>query len=151
MLRITFISDAAVSTKLCESTRSLAEHNLQWGQTRVLQLEELAFAEFQSGINRDNKRNRLSFDVSRSQDFAGTEFTTAEKAFAFAIAHVNGAGGAAGADVLGGSGTLKIELTGETTLYMHNALLEQVSLTTGLGICVGLNYSFNGGVINTTA
>jgi hypothetical protein len=157
MVRITFISDAAVETKLCDSTRNLAEHNLKFGQTRVLQVEDLMRSAFKKGFDRKNRRNTIGFDVSRSADFVGTEFASPEKAFSFALTHVNGVtgGGASGVNDLGGSGRLKIELTGDdgfsVTLYAHDCLLESVQLNNPLGICLNLSYQFNTGVINTTA
>lgn len=157
MFKATFISDALISTKLCESTRSLAEHNLKLNGVNVVQVEDLFRAEFKLGFYRKNKRNQLSFDVSRSQDFSGVEFASPEAAFIWALDHIGSqseSGGPTGTTDMGGSGTLKIEVTSvvfNATRYMHNCLLESSQFSdASLGICLGLSYSFTGGVINST-
>ena len=157
MFKISFISDAEgpVTTKLCESTRTLAEHGFTLNNERVLQIENLVRANYSLGIDRLNKRNVISFQVSRAEDFTGDAFESPEEAFVFAIDHVNGAGGGSGASDMGGSGTLKMEFSAPSysaTRYMHNALVQAIAANdTNTGVCLGFNYTFTGGLIDTNA
>lgn len=151
MLKITFISDAGtpISTKLCESTRSLAEHDFEAQGESTNQVESIVRATRKKGFDRGNRRISISFNVWRAENFAATAFASPEAALAFALDHIDGMGGD-GTQVMGSSGSLKIELTGQTTRYIHNCLLNSIQKSGDNGLCLLLRYSFTGGLIDTT-
>ena len=147
MLRITFIDDNGVSTKLCESTRTLAEHNFTVNASVVNQIDSLAGADYQWGASRGNRRNHVGFEVSRAEDLSGAGFATPEAALVFALDHVNGKGGN-GIVGMGNSGVLKIELN-SAVRYARNCLIESVGLVNAAGgICLNLRYTFTSGIIS---
>lgn len=151
MFRVTFISDDSISTKLCDSTRNLAEHGFTLNNQRVTQIEPLLGAANSVGFDRKNQRNTVGFSVSRSEDFGGVAFDSPEQALVFAMDHANGAGGASGVSDMGGRGTLQMEFSSSgysATRYLRNCLLLSVDLErSDLGVCLGLRYQFSGGII----
>lgn len=134
---------------LCNSTRTLAERDFALNANNTTQIEALLGAADSRGFDRRNRRNSVSFSVSRSEDFTGAEFTSTEQAIAFGLDHSNGAGGAAGADDMGGIGYLKMEAEA-TIRYLHNCLLTAIDFEAKNGLCIDLRYQFSGGLISSS-
>lgn len=149
MVKFEFIADdTGTTTVLSDSTRSLAEHNIKLNHQRALQIEEMFAAAYKFSADQKNQRNRISFDVYRSKNTAGTEFVDPEAAFVFALDHLQADAG------LGASGTLKMTFQGAITAqtrYLHKALLEVCDLVdASTGVSIGLSYTFNGAQIDSS-
>ena len=62
---------------LCESSRSLAEHNFRLNGQRVFQPAQFLRAEYAQAFDRGNQRNLVAFEVARSVCFTGEKFRDA--------------------------------------------------------------------------
>ena len=124
---------------LCESSRSLAEHNITLNHRRVNQVSDLLRADYAAGFDRGNRRNVFSFEVTRAVDDKGIEFADAEAALLYALDHPQN---------LPSGGTLEIFLQGRLTTakrWLDNALIEATDLTEPMGVALKWRYTFNGG------
>lgn len=143
MFKVEFItlSVPAAVVLLCNSTRSLAEHNLRLNGRRVIDVVDLVRADFAEGFFRGNRRNTLSFDVSRDSDLDVKPFADAEAAFAFALDH---------GDSFDEEGLIRITLKGTKTnvvRWMNNAFVEAHDLSELIGVSTKYNYTINSGAI----
>ena len=92
MLTLTFIPDGAMAANgvvLCNTSRSIAELNVEFNHQRVIHVDQLA-AVLGSGaaaLAQDlaNQRNTLSLRVRRDVDFSSKAFADPEAAFVFAL------------------------------------------------------------------
>ena len=125
---------------LCESSRSLAEHNFRLNGQRLSQTVQFLRAEHGTAFDRGNQRNVVSFDVVRSVDFAGEPFADAHSALVFAL-DLPG--------LLFGVGTLKLTLEGQigtAERWLDNAVIES-SLVQTIGVALQYTHTVNGGEI----
>lgn len=134
---------------LCETSRSLAEIDVQWNHSRMIQIDQLATT-LGSGVGsygRDfaNWRNVLGLTVRREKSLASATFADAEAAMLFMLDHP--------AD-FPGAGTLKLELTGGTTSatrYLLNAMVQDIQMVEWLGIAPAIRYTFSCGLISASS
>jgi hypothetical protein len=134
----------AAAFVLCDSTRSLAEHNVRLNGQRVLDYVDYVRAAFATAFDMGNRRNILSFDVSRDVDFAGNAFRDPEAAFAWALDH-----DAALPVVSHCRITLKGRVTNEVR-WLDNATVQTTQLTQIIGVAHKYNYTINAGAISKT-
>lgn len=149
MLTLTFIPDSALAADgivLCNTSRSIAELNVEFNHARQISIENLATS-LGSGIaalaqDFSNQRNTISLRVRRSVDFANAAFADPEAAFIFALTQPVS---------FPGTGILKIQVAGATTaatLYMLNTAVQGIrNKFEDLGIAPAFDYTFNGGLI----
>lgn len=129
---------------LCDSTKSLAEHNLRLNGQRVLDYVDYVRAEYAKAFDMGNRRNILSFDVTRDVNFEGKAFADAEGAFAWALDQ-----DAALPVVSHCRITLKGRVTSEVR-WMDNATLQVTQLNQIIGVAHKYNYTINAGAISKT-
>jgi hypothetical protein len=129
---------------LCDSSLNLAEHNIRLNGQRVLDYVEYVRAEFALAFDMGNRRNILSFDVTRDVDFAGKKFVDAESALTFALDQDA---------LLPVIGVIRITLKGKTTSnvrWMDNASVQATQLNEVIGVAHKYNVTINAGAITTT-
>ena len=150
MLKLTFIPDGVLPTDgmvLCNTTRSLAELNVEFNHQRVISVEQIATAlgggaaAFAQDFS--NQRNLLTLRVRRSVDFSANAFADPEAAFVFTLIQPS---------KFPSTGTLQIEVQGATTpstrLFMLNTAVKGIrNKFEDLGIAPAFDYSFDGGLI----
>jgi hypothetical protein len=144
-LKVTWTPDAAYQTVsstliLCNSSRSIAEHNLKINNRALVQSAELFEAPFVTNLYHRDDRIEFSFEVERSQDFTGTNFPDAESAFIFAANHM---GGSLPNFAVIGTGTLTalFSVPGKT-LTFTGAIKQSIDLILWMGISITLSYKF---------
>ena len=131
---------------LCQSSRSVAEHNVRLNGRRLTEIFEAYRADTVQDIDRANSRLKLSFEVLRDCDFApttnGTAFTTADAAFYVAAKHL-GDSNLSGSRMIRGTGTLTVALSGQPNLVFNNASLESADMSEWNGVAIKIQYVFN--------
>lgn len=146
MFKIEFITldvPAAV-TLLCNSSRSLAEHNLRFNGRRIIDVVELVRADYAVGHYRGNRRNTLTFDVRRDVDLQGKTFRDPEEAFAWGLLHP---------DQFDEEGRVRLTLEGTQSshlLWFDNAFVEASDLSEVMGVANLYSYTINAGAISKT-
>jgi hypothetical protein len=152
MLRLTFIPDGATvadGVVLCNTTRSIAELNVEFNHQRVISIEQIATAlgSGAAALAQDfsNQRNVLALRVRRSVDFSATPvaFADPEAAFLFTLDQPT---------KFPTAGTLLIEVqgadTGLTRRWMLNTAVKGIrNKFEDLGIAPAFDYQFDGGLI----
>lgn len=126
---------------LCNSTRSLAEHNIRLNHRRVIEVVDFVRADFGTGFYRGNRRNTLSFDVRRDVDLDSKPFRDPEEAFVFALDH---------GDAFDAEGLIRLTLAGPKSSairWMQNAFVESSDLSQVLGVANAYSYTINAGAI----
>jgi len=153
MLKLTFIPDGAPVADgivLCNTTRSLAELNVEFNHQRVISVEQIATAlgggaaAFAQDFS--NQRNLLTLRVRRSVDFVPVAFADPEAAFLFALDQPA---------KFPTTGILQIDLQGTTTgttqpaqRWMLNTAVKGIrNKFEDLGIAPAFDYQFDGGLI----
>ncbi|HSY18244.1 MAG TPA: hypothetical protein VK815_07925 [Candidatus Acidoferrales bacterium] len=153
MLKLTFIPDGALPKDgivLCNTTRSLAELNVEFNHQRVISVEQIATAlgggaaAFAQDFS--NQRNVLSLRVRRSVDFTAPNpvaFADPEAAFLFTLDQPA---------YFPSTGILQIDILGATTgasqRWMLNTAVKGIrNKFEDLGIAPAFDYQFDGGLI----
>ena len=134
---------------LCQSDRTVAEHNVRLNGRRITEAAELYRADTVQDFDRANARIRLSFEVMRDRDFApntnGATFLDPEAAFVAAALHI-GDSNQSGYSAIRGTGRVVFALTGAyttATLTFNNATLESNELSDWMGVAITIPYVFN--------
>jgi hypothetical protein len=127
---------------LCNSTRSLAEHNIRLNGQRLVDYVDLVRAEYAKAFDQGNRRTLLSFDVTRDGDFDGRPFRDAEGALAWAFDQD------AALPVVGHCRvTLRGRVT-DTIRWIDNATVQTTQLSQVVGLAHTYTYTINGGAIS---
>ena len=144
-------ADSSISSTvvLCQSTRSVAEHNVRINGRRAVDVVQTYRADVVQNFDRANSQVSLSFEVERDTDFAssgnGASLADPEQAFVAAALHI-GNSSLTGYSSVRGLGSLVMVLNGAvsgvSTLTFNNAALQSVDLHEWLGILVGFSYTF---------
>jgi hypothetical protein len=152
MLKLTFIPDGAPVADgivLCNTTRSIAELNVEFNHQRAISVEQIATAlgggaaAFAQDFS--NQRNLLALRVRRSVDFSAASFADPEAAFLFTLDQPT---------KFPTTGVLQIELqgasTGLTKRWMLNTAVKGIrNKFEDLGIAPAFDYQFDGGLITS--
>jgi hypothetical protein len=129
---------------LCNSSRSLAEHNIRFNGQRVLDYVDFVRATHAKAFDMGNRRTMLSFDVGRDCTFADRTFRDPEEAFIWGLDQDA---------LLPAVGHCRITVAGPKTSavrWMDNAALQGTPVDQFMGIWLKLNYTINAGAISTT-
>jgi len=129
---------------LCNSTRSVTEHNIRLNGQRVLDFVEYVRGDYAKAFDQGNRRNVLSFDVTRDCDWEGRLFKDAEAAFAWALEQDA---------VLPVISLCRITLEGpktSKTYWFDNASVQATQLNQIVGVAHTYNYTINAGAISLT-
>ncbi|HEV2693418.1 MAG TPA: hypothetical protein VG347_11030 [Verrucomicrobiae bacterium] len=155
MLKLTFIPDGAPISDgivLCNTTRSIAELNVEFNHQRVISVEQIATA-LGGGVaalaqDFSNQRNVLALRVRRSVDFSATPvaFADPEAAFLFTLDQPS---------KFPTTGVLQIEVQGTATSskrWMLNTAVKGIrNKFEDLGIAPAFDYQFDGGLITSNS
>lgn len=146
MFQVEYISldTVPIVRLLCDSTLDLAEHNISLNRVRIVEINDLVEADFARAFYRGNRRNILSFDVTRAKNWIGDAFPTPEEAFVFALDHDGD---------LPGIGLVKITLSfGTTTVvrWLNNAAVTGANTGGIIGVSGKYTYVINAGAITPT-
>lgn len=146
MFKVEFITLAvpAQITLLCDSSRSLAEHNIRLNGRQIVDVVDLVRAEFAEGFYRGNRRTLLSFNVRRDVDFDGKAFADPEAAFAFALDQP---------DRFAAEGLVRLTLAGSKSNFIRwldNAFIEASDLSEVMGVANLYQYTINAGAVSKT-
>ena len=151
MLTLTFFPDGTTTSTLvlCNTSRSITELDVKFNHKRVISVEQLATAlgSGSAALAQDfaNQRNTLALKVRRGIDFSSVAFADPEAALLFALDQPAR---------FTTTGALKIQVAGATTSatrWLLNCGVEGISLADWLGVAPAFDYTFNGGLITSTA
>lgn len=142
--------DASISSTimLCDSNRSVGEHNLRLNNRALGETAEPYQADWAENLNRYNERNAFSFEVWRDRDLSGAVFADEYASFYFMALHI---GGASKQYAVRGTGALTVTLTGSAgtnILTFANAMKQSIDLALWNGIQMNLHYAFSCGAIS---
>jgi hypothetical protein len=143
MFKVEFITDDGTrrTRVLCDSSLDLAEHNIRLNNRRLLDVVDLFRADYAKVFWRGNRRNILSFDVTRAENFSGKAFADAEEAMAFALDQEA---------ELDGVGYVRFAMTSRmrsTVRWLDNAAIEVTDLNEVIGLAHKYTYTINAGAI----
>lgn len=88
-VRITSLTTPAVVRILCDSPDPLPHANFTVNNQRVLQVEDLAFADYKSVRDTGNRLNEVSFEITRGKDDGDAAFADHVEAALWAMDHAN--------------------------------------------------------------
>ena len=142
--------DLSISTDLtlCDSSRSIEEHNLKLNNSSLIEIAELYKADFIKQFNRYNDRVEFSFQVTRDADFLGNSYVTPENAFFQAALHVGAASTTSPAPAQAVRGTGRLQLTlnaasgGPFEMTFLNAAKRSIVMSQWMGIAITFDYTF---------
>lgn len=123
---------------LCDSSRSLAEHNLRLNGRRIVDYVELVRADYAQAFDLGNRRNVFSFDVTRDVDFDGKAFRDPEAAMIFALDQD------ALIPVISHARLTFIGSVTTAVRWLANCSVETTDLSEVLGVAHKYNYTLNG-------
>lgn len=143
MFKVEFITgdDSPQTRLLCDSSLDLAEHNIRLNNRRLLDVADLFRAEYAKVFWRGNRRNLLSFDVTRAKDFDDKPFRDAYEAMSFALDQEA---------ELDGVGLVRFELKSRfrsVIRWLDNAAIEVTDLNQVIGLAHKYTYTINCGAI----
>ncbi len=144
MFKVEFITETSSTRRtrvLCNSSLDLAEHNIQLNNRRLLDVVDLFRSDYAKVFWRGNRRNILSFEVTRAEDFTGKAFADAETAMMFALDQET---------ELDGVGYVRFELRTATRSFLRwldNAVIEVTDLNEVIGLAHKYTYTINAGAI----
>lgn len=143
MFKVEFITTGGASRTrlLCDSSLTLAEHNVRLNNRRLFDLADLFRADYARIFWRGNRRNVLSFTVTRTEGFDGRPFRDPEEAMAFALDQEA---------ELAGVGLVRFELRNASRLlvrWLDDAAIEVTDLAEVIGLAHRYTYTINCGAI----
>lgn len=126
---------------LCDSGDPLPTFNLQLNTKPIYEYVAFANADFSQALYHGNRRNTLSFSVTRNTGDTNKEFASPVDAWVWALRFTS---------VIPGLSTAKIELSdgaNKGIFYLHNCACERADLTNAKGVRLGYQFALNGGEI----
>ena len=145
LFRVTLIPEEVGVTPivLCDSGDPLPTMNIRLNTQPVYQFEDLFRASFAVAFFRGNRRNILSFGVTRTKDETMRQFSCPGAALIHALKFTN---------VLPGISRAKIEIRDRVsgTFFMENTAAQQTEMTDVRGVKLGYQFVLNGGEITAS-
>lgn len=144
LFRVTLLQPADRTVqplKLCDSGDPLPTLNVRLNHQPVFEFRQFAGATFAAALFHGNRRNLLSFEVTRRVDTKDTVFKSPAVALIYALNLTQ---------VWPGLCVAQIEIAdagGRGTFYLQNCAAQSCDLVKANGIRLGYQFALNGGKI----